>query len=258
MRRIFAVAFLSVLLVAVSPAFAQRGGHAAGFGGGHVGGSGLSGHSFGGGLSSGSFGRSSGFAPHSFAGAPQFTSTAPSRAFVPGYRTPYGGMTATRRPDGGERGDYRYRSPYRGYGGYPYYANSWEVLPWDLGYSDFTGYNGYDSGDAQQQPVASVAPPDDGYRQNYVEPGYESGYQPGYPAAPANVADSVAAEPQLMLIFNDGHQEGIHNYVLTSDAVIVLDQAASGRQQRIPLAALNLPATEQAAEQSGLDFTPPA
>jgi hypothetical protein len=40
--------------------------------------------------------------------------------------------------------------------------------------------------------------------------------------------------------------------------VIVLDQAASGRQQRIPLAALNLPATEQAAEQSGLDFTPPA
>ena len=71
-------------------------------------------------------------------------------------------------------------------------------------------------------------------------------------------SDSVAAEPQLMLIFNDGHQEGIHNYVLTSSAVIVLDQAASGRQQRVPLTSLNLPATEQAAQQAGLDFTPPA
>jgi hypothetical protein len=248
MRRMFAVAFLSVLLMTVSPAFAQRGGHAGGFSVGHVGGSSFGGHSFGGGLSSGSFGRSSGFAPHSFAGAPQFTSTAPSRAFVPGYRTPYGGVTAARRPDG--RGDYRYRSPYRGYGAYPYYGNSWALLPWDIGYPDFTGYNGYDSGEAAQQPAVSVAPADDGYRQNYVESGYQE--------APNIAPDSIAAEPQLTLIFNDGHQQGIHNYVLTADAVIVLDQAASGRQQRIPLASLNLPATEQAAQQAGLDFTPPA
>lgn len=258
MRRMFAVAFLSVLLVAVSPAFAQRGGHAGGFSGGHAGGSGFGGRSFGGGLSSGSFGRSSGFAPRSFASAPRFTSTAPSRTFVPGYRTPYGGVTTARRPDG--RGDYRYRSPYRGYGGYPYYGNSWALLPWDIGYPDFTGYNnGYDAGaDGDQGPVQSTPASDDGYRQNYVEPGYESGYQPGYQDAPANVADSVASEPQLMLIFNDGHQEGIHNYVLTSNAVIVLDKAASGRQQRIPLASVNLPATQQAAQQAGLDFTPPA
>jgi hypothetical protein len=257
----FAVAFLSVLLAAVSPAFAQRGGHAGGFSGGHVGGSSFGGRSFGGGLSSGSFGRSTQFAPHSFAGAPQFTSTAPNRAFAPGYRTPYGGVTAARRPD--VRGDYRYRSPYRGYGGYPYYGNSWALLPWDIGYPDFTGYNnGYDAG-ADQGPIQSAPAPDDGYRQNYVEPGYEpgyesgyeSGYQPGNQEAPANV---VASEPQLTLIFNDGHQQGIHNYMLTSDAVIVLDQAASGRQQRIPLASLNLPATEQAAQEAGLEFTPPA
>jgi len=250
MRRMWVVAFLSVLLVTVSPAFSQRGGHAGGFSGGHVGGSSFGGRSFGGGLSSGSLGRSTQFAPHSFAGAPQFTSTAPNRAFAPGYRTPYGGVTAARRPN--VRGDYRYRSPYRGYGGYPYYGNSWALLPWDSGYADFTGYsNGYDAGtDADQGPVQSAAAPDDGYRQNYVEPGYQE--------APANVSDSVAAEPQLMLIFNDGHQEGIHNYVLTSSAVIVLDQAASGRQQRVPLTSLNLPATEQAAQQAGLDFTPPA
>jgi hypothetical protein len=62
----------------------------------------------------------------------------------------------------------------------------------------------------------------------------------------------------LTLIFSDGHQQAIRNYVLTSDTLIVLDQAASGYQQRIPLAALNLSATEQAAQQAGLDFSPPA
>ena len=74
----------------------------------------------------------------------------------------------------------------------------------------------------------------------------------------ATVANSVASEPELTLIFNDGHREAIHNYVLTHDALIVMDQAASGRQQQIPLASLNLPATEQAAQQAGLDFSPPA
>jgi hypothetical protein len=62
----------------------------------------------------------------------------------------------------------------------------------------------------------------------------------------------------LTLVFNDGHRESIRNYVLTSSSVIVLDQAASGHQQRIPLATLDLNATEEAAQQAGLDFTPPA
>lgn len=260
MRRMLAVAFLSALVATVSPAFAQRGGvsggHAGGgFSGGHAGGFG--GHSFGGGFASGSFGRSSGFAfSRSYSSAPGFVSTAPSRAITTENRLPYG-ISADRR-DG--RGDFRYRSPYRGYG-YPY-ANSWALLPWDIGYPDFTGYGdssdvGSDSG---QPPAASIAAPDDGYRQDYAGPGYaEPGpYDQGYgPAQPAE-ADSVAPEPQLTLIFNDGHTQSIRNYVLTSSTVIVLDQAASGYQQRIPLASLNVPATEQAAQQAGLDFSPPA
>jgi hypothetical protein len=252
MRRSVSVAILSALLLAIPSGFAQRSGHASGgasgghFGGGSIGGGHASG--FGGGISSGSFGRSSGIAPHSFASAPQFTSTAPSRAFVPGYRVPYTGPTTERRPQP-RNGDH-YRSPYRG--AYPH-GNSWEILPWDLGYSDFTGYNGYgsgyDSSDASEA-AATVAPSDDGYRQDYQEPGYQDGPPPD--------ATSVAAEPELTLIFNDGHREAIHNYVLTAKAVIVLDQAASGRQQRIPLASLDLPSTQQAAQQAGLDFTPPA
>jgi len=253
MRRTLQVAFLSALLVAVPSGFAQRSGHAGGFSGGHVSGpiGGSVGH-FGGGFSGGSFGHSSGFAPRNFTSAPQFTSTAPAHAFVPGYRLPYAGPVTDRRRDGD-----RYRSPYRGYGGYPYlYANSWELLPWDIGYSDFNGDNGYDAGpDPAQQPMASVAPENDGYRPDYADPAYG---QPAYQDSPGVATNSVAAEPELTLVFNDGHRESIRNYVLTSSSVIVLDQAASGHQQRIPLASLNLNATEEAAQQAGLEFTPPA
>jgi hypothetical protein len=275
MRRTLVVAFLSALLVTVPSGFAQRAGHSGGFGGGHAGGfggGGFGGHSFGGGFAGGSFGRSSGFASRGYASAPRFTSTAPTRAFTTNNRLPYG-ISADHRDRGR---DFRYRSPYRSYGygyGYPY-ANSWELLPWDIGYPDFTGYGDYDDSgsDVAQQPAASVAAPDDGYRQDYVGrdyggpgygdqaygepgPGYQ-GYGPAYPDP--QPAEAAAPEPQLTLIFNDGHTEPIRNYVLTSSAVIVLDQAASGHQQRIPLASLNLPATEQAAQQAGLDFSPPA
>lgn len=266
MPRMVGVAFLSALLlgllVTVPSALAQRSRHSGGFGGGHSGG--FSGHSFGSGFSGGSFGRPSGFAPRSFTSAPRFTSTAPRRAFVPGFRSPNSVPSTAGRRDGrddhrGDRDDHRYRSPYRGYGGYPYlYANSWQLLPWDLGYSDFTGYNDYDSAADAQQPAASVAPPDDGYRPDYEGPA-DQAYQIAPPPADNRYdPNSAATEPELTLIFNDGRREAIHNYVLTAEAVIVLDQAATGHQQRIPLASLDLPATEGAAQQAGLDFSPPA
>ncbi len=266
MRHLLSVAFLSASLAVLPLAFAQRAGHAGGFSGGHSGGA--MGH-MPGGFAGGAFGRSAGVAPHGFNTAPNFVSTAPNHAFVPGYHLP---VAATPSWRGEGRGDHdrdrniHYRSPYRGfgYGGYPYaYANSWQLLPWDLGYADSTGYSDYDSGPVMQQPyAASVPAPDDGYRQDYngqADPGYGSGY--GYPQPPAPepyAQNSVASEPELTLIFNDGHHQTIHNFVLTSDAVVIFDQEGSGRQQRIPLASLDLAATQQAAQQAGLDFTPPA
>lgn len=261
MRRLLSFTFLSGLLIASPFAFGQRGGSTSAghsFGGGfsgHSSGSGFSGHSFG-----GSFVTSPGRISGGFGSAPRMTFTAPNRAFV----TP-AGPSATYRNGGWNRGGSdRYRSPYRGYGygAYPY-ANSWEVLPWDLGYPDFAGYGSDDSGGAVQQSSGQEAlPPDNGYRPGYDEeagPSYgygPPGYAPPGYAPPAATAP-VASEPHLTLIFRDGHQQTIQNYVLTSDSVIVMDQAASGRQQRIPLANLDLPATEQAAQQAGLDFTPP-
>lgn len=250
MRRMLPVAFLSALLIPLSPAFAQQG-HSSGLSSGHSGGF-SGGHSVGG-FSSGSFARSwsgglgsSTFRSGAFASAPQFTSTAPVRSI-----TPFGGLSAARRPDNRSR----YRSPYRGYG-VPYYANSWEVLPWDLGYPDFTGYSDNNSAEAAgQQPSSDVAAPDDGYRPEYGEPGYGP---PEYQDAPSMVSTTDTAEPQLTLVFNDGHRQTIRNYALTRNEVIVMDRAAAGYQQRIPLSSLNLDATEKAAQQAGLDFSPPA
>lgn len=250
MRWILPFVFLSTLVMAIPTALAQRAGaaHSAGFGGGHA----TASHSFGG--ISGSFTRPSAFAPRSFATAPRMTFTAPSRSVSLAYRAPYGANPSSRHPDGRHG---RYRSPYRGYtnyGGYPYYANSWELLPWDLGYPGFTGYGtnvdsgSYESGsDPAQEPA--LAQTDDGYRRGYGDSAYQGS---------SAISAPIPPEPELTLIFSDGHREGIRNYVLTSDTVIVLDQAASGRQQSVPLADLNLPATEQAAQQAGLDFSPPA
>lgn len=265
MRQVLAVAFLSATLTVVPSALAQRTGRAGGHGGGIAGGS--MGHA-GGGFAGGSVGRAPGFAPRSFTG-PNFVSTAPTHAvstapghaFGPGNRSPYVGATPAWHRGG--RGDHdrdHYRSPYRGYGysGYPYaYANSWELLPWDLGSSDFMNYSDNSGSDVQQQPAASAVPPDESYRSDY-EGSAEPSYPPQPPADDRSGASPVAPEPALTLIFNDGHQETIHNYVLTSQAVVVLDQAASGGQTRIPLASLNLAATVQAAQQAGLDFMPPA
>lgn len=175
-------------------------------------------------------------------------------AYRPGYQPAYRSGAETDRRGGRGRGHDRFRR--RGYGGYAYpyaYATSWEVLPWDLGYSDFSGYD-EDAGasqpasEAEQQPQSEQQP-------EYLPP--DTGYREDYAPAPAAAPAPIAPEPQLTLIFKDGHTEQIRNYALTQGALLDLDQADSGRVARIPLASLNLPATEKAAQQAGLDFTPP-
>ncbi len=250
------------LLLAVPPgALGQHlaGGHSGGFSGAHVGG--FSGEGFRGGFSAPPVSR--GFSsptPRVFNTAPRMNWAAPrfnplsQRNAYAGYRPTYGGNRG---------GDHRYRRPYRGhvYGGYPYlYANSWELLPWDIGYPDFTGYG--DDNETSEQDNAQVQPSGN---PEQLSPQEGEGYRPEYAPAPyqsaANqVATSVSPhiEPQLMLIFKDGHTQEIRNYVLTSKEVIVMDDAASGRIPRISLADLNLPATEKAAQGAGLDFSPPS
>lgn len=315
MRRVLPVAVLSALLTVMPALMAQRGGgaHAGGFSGGHAAGGFGGGHvgGFGGGFSGGHVGGfvtphyGAGFTGRSF-GSPGRIYSAPPRAFgavpriqrpwnttarsfAPGYRSPWHSGYSGYRPEyrgrgddhGGRNGDHdHYRhGGYYGYGyGYPYapLVNSWELLPWDIGYPDFTGWdNGYDdSGEYDSANIPSdIAAPTEPYAsseaypdsESYGDPSSEPGYRPDYAPYQANpwaarqpAGEPTTPEPELTLIFKDGHQQAIHNYALTPDTLIVMDHAASGRQQQIPLALLDLPATEQAAQQAGLQFHPPA
>lgn len=243
------------MLALVPGALAQRSamGHSGGFGAGRAGG--FSGAGFRGGFS---VPRSFGLAPHGFGTAPRMTFTAPRYGFAPrqgaymGYRAIF---------DNANRGGRGHRPPYRGpyagyvYGGAPY---GYELLPWELGYPDFTGYgddNGAaESNSAQEQPGGEEQPPQEyeGYGPEYASPPYQP------PATQAVAPAPRQNEPELTLIFKDGHTQAVRNYLLTSSELIDMDEAASGREPTIPLSELDLPATERAARQAGLDFSPPS
>lgn len=283
------IAVVSALLAVLPAAFAQRsaGGHFGGFGGGHA--HGVAAGGFHGGVSAPrSFGGFPGSSSHGFVAAPRVPRIAPHSNFAPPYRSfvPQRSVPRVYRPalsaesssagnhrGRGDRGQFRrpysrdrddrYRHAYSGYayGGFPFpYVNSWELLPWDIGYSDFTGY-GDESGTAEQsnaqapsyeQQQQPAPPPDEGYRQDYASASEQA--QAQQPAA----STPLQYEPALALIFKDGHTQMIRNYVLTPRDIILMDNAASGRIPRIPLSDLNLPATQQAARKAGLDFSLPS
>lgn len=285
MRRVFPVAILSALLAVTPAALAQHGGaaghagggfHGGGFSGGHAGfggfhgGFGSSGGFHGGYAAPGSYGRFA--APRFYGGESRGVPMAPRYNFAPGrmtvyrpaYRSEYrSGAGADHRGwDHRGRGWYGRNEAGYGYGdSYPF-INSWELLPWDLNGSDFMD-DDTSSGDSQSAAQSEQEPeyesgyqsdsgmPGDGYRQDYAPP-------PPYEAAPASQPAPIAPEPQLTLIFKDGHTQQVRNYALTQDALLDLDRADAGRVTHIPLASLNLSATEKAAQQAGLDFAPPA
>jgi len=269
MRRTFFVPLLFLLFAWVPGLLGQRA--AAGRFGNS--GRGISGGGFRGGHSAArSFGGFPGSPGRAFRTAPRMTWTAPHSNFVP-RRSEYPGFspwhrTGNRRP--GEGRD-RYRRPYTGYGYgvYPYtYVNSWELLPWDLGYPDSIGNEDETDASApdntQVEPYTAEPPPpeqDQGYRPQYAPAPYQPEYSPAPYRPPGNAAVASTPpdnQPKLTLIFKDGHTLAIKNYVLTPKEVIVMDDAAAGRVPRIPLFELNLSATKRAAQQAGLDFSPPS
>jgi len=262
MRRVLPVAILGALLAVVPAAIAQHGGSAGHAGGGFHGGF-SGGHASLGGFHSGfagsggfrggfsmprSYGRFTGSTSRFYGGTAQYRAGYGAGAYRPEYQPG--------REIWGRRGHYHVRNTgYYGYGGYPAYVNSWELLPWDLGYPDDT-----DDDTGAAQPAAQPEPEYESEPEGGYEPPPDAGYREDYAPAPYEAAPQapVTPEPELTLIYKDGHTQQVRNYALTQDALVDLDQADAGRVTHIPLASLNLPATEQAAQQAGLDFTPPA
>jgi len=162
----------------------------------------------------------------------------------------------------------------RGFYGYPYYY-AYGYGPYGYGYgcdygngygsdygcdyADYPGYTGYIPGTFETYSPA----PYGAYPQQYApapnyyvprnppppppnEPQPES-YQP-----PRNRQNSQEAE-FTVLVFRDGHRQEVANYAIMGSTLFVL----SGPRARIPMAELDVPATERVNQNRGIEFSVP-
>jgi hypothetical protein len=65
----------------------------------------------------------------------------------------------------------------------------------------------------------------------------------------------VVIQPSTMLVFRDGHKFDVINYAIVGDTLFDFD---AGRTRKILLADLDLPATQRANDDRGVDFQIPA
>jgi hypothetical protein len=123
-----------------------------------------------------------------------------------------------------------------------------------------------DPGPAGYPPDYPGRPSDGSARQGYGAPPDYAGsrrapYRPDGPA-PAPAPPQSAAEltdglehPEITLVFHDGRPPlKVHSYALTGTALLAVE---SGKQTRIPLSDLDLPATEERNRANGVDFSIP-
>jgi hypothetical protein len=65
----------------------------------------------------------------------------------------------------------------------------------------------------------------------------------------------VAAQPSTVLVFKDGHRSEVFNYAVVGDTLF---DFSADRTRKILLADLDLPATQRANDDRGVDFQIPA
>lgn len=191
---------------------------------------------------------------------------------------------------GDDRGRQR-RPYYRGFNGWPvaYNYGAWpwypyDIDPWLFG-PDWDDQDDNSNQSAQAEYDGSIPAPYPDYGEQgpgepgpaYGEPGpqYGAPAQNGYASPQAYPPDNTdryqtgaaprqpytgeslpAAAPQqaVTLIFNNGQQpETIQNYMLTANTLTVLD----GGYKQIPVAQIDIPATEAANRAQGLHFQLP-
>lgn len=261
MRRLVAVAAF-LFLAASLQLQAQRGGGGHASAGGH---GGFSGHaSFGGGFAgSRSFGgmrAGSGFASRSFSPTSSFRGPLASRGFNSR------GFSSNRfnRSHAFDRSGTRFRLRSYGYGncygyGYGYgcgYGYGYGYPYLDGGVDPYWWWDSDSSGDQDQQyqtGLANEMNQQSLYEQQMRRQNDQDAYATYAPARPHG-AETTEADPATVLVFRDQHKQEIHNYAIVGQT---LWNFSPQRTQKIPLSTLDLPATEKANEDRGVDFHPP-
>jgi hypothetical protein len=229
------------LVVLALPVWAQHGG-------GHSGG-GAGGHS-----SAGSFGsvHSSGGSFHSSGSSFSGYSHSGSLHSLGAYR----GVGSAHGTNFRLRGRGPYRND-RGYYGRRYYPYGYYYpYLWDYGYDGLDDSAGYQDGNQTQDVYANAAP-----QVPYRE---DSGLQRDVQNLSGKIdrlqADVEARnrpkseEPETALVFQDKHVEEVRNYAISGGTLWVLNDKAA---KKIPLAQLDIPATEKMNDDRGVDFQVP-
>jgi hypothetical protein len=253
------VRVLALLVTSGALVVAQHGGggHGGGFGGGGHGGGAIGGHSAGPGAfhSSGSVG--------SYSHSGTFFPTA-GGAFPAGVHSFNGyGHSASRYPSYSYSRNYRY-GPWRNRYGYPYAY----FAPFYLGtpfYGDYDSYGypgdngGYDAGadyDGSQQPPPYESEPDSQPPQGAYpygpppQPPYASQGTPNAPTS-APAPETIPPVQAITLVLNSGQTLQVQNYAIVGDTFWNL---SSQPVRKIPLTAINLPASTKATEAAGAEF----
>jgi len=229
-----------VLLLGLTPVFAQHGGgHASAGGhggmaahGGFSGGHSFTGHAFGGAHSGAGFANRS-FAHRSFANRSSFRRRGFNRDGVRirtfGFRNNcFGGFCRGR--------------------GFPW---------WDAGAFDpywwWDSGSSYDQDEQQQIGLANEMNAQSLEEQRMREQGTQDPYVRSAPP-PTHAADTDPT-PATVLVFRDQRRQEVQNYAIVGQT---LWSFASQRTQKIPLSDLDLPATTQANDERGVDFRVPA
>jgi len=224
MWRWLAVAALGAALL-TTPAWGQRGGgHGGGFGGGHAG--------FGGGVHGGfGGGVHSGLSSRGFGGHPGF-----------GAGRPFGHPGFGSRPFG-------FRNRYRGWGwGWPYWGWGWPGYEYDNYSSNYYPSQGYaDNYDARDPKIAQE-------QQAEIDRLNDEVARLRDQRESHNTSLSASSSEKTELVFNDKHSEEIQNYAIIGPTLWVLN---SDKSRKIPLAELNIPATQKVNDDRGVDFQLP-
>jgi hypothetical protein len=224
MRRWLAVAALGAAFLTL-PAWGQRRGGASGGFGGHAGFSG--GHAMVG-------GRGSMMSAHGFPGVQRG-----------GVNFVMGGFGS--RGFGYRRGRFSRGWPY-GYYGYPYYG--WGYGDDSYSSDSYQNYPVYDyssadaENDRQQAAIDRLEGEVDRLRQEREARQDQS----------SNASTPKAALPPTELVFRDKHTEEVQNYAIVGQTFWILN---AEKARKIPIAQLDIPATQKANEDRGVDFQLP-